>query len=245
VLATRRGSRLLGPTLLTRPAPRHTSRQPDGAQTSALPPSKQRNQRKRTTSFMGLVEIAPQRDDGDDAPRPCCSRKLMPLAAVTQLALAAAALLQPQQPQQPPPRPLEPKVTFSLDADQPLADEADAEWRALARKAAALQQLDCTDGLLGATRRMVDEAERGDSLAMAALGVMCEPTFPAPKCASTTRSHSHECRCGACARRLTRAAVRTETQLNLGASLALCRGAEWPGGRAGNDGLPARVRCAA
>jgi len=96
----------------------------------------------------------------------------MPLAAVTQLALAAAALLQPQQPQQSPPRPLEPKVTFSLDADQPLADEADAEWRALARKAAALQQLDCTDGLLGATRRMVDEAERGDSLAMAALGVM-------------------------------------------------------------------------
>ena len=88
--------------------------------------------------------------------------------------------------QEPPPqgfRALEPKITFSLDdgsqhhdalADADSVDAADglAAWRTLARKAASLHQLPCSDDLLGATTRMVDEAEKGDSLAMAALGVM-------------------------------------------------------------------------
>ena len=51
--------------------------------------------------------------------------------------------------------------------------EGRGPWRVLARKAATLQQLDCTDDMLGATNRMVDEAEEGEPLAMAALGVMC------------------------------------------------------------------------
>lgn len=91
---------------------------------------------------------------------------------------------QPQSSQQQLPPTLQPKISFSLDEGEQAsadfaADQADmaegfTAWRTLARKAAALEQLGCTDGLLDATARMVDEAERGDSLAMAALGVMCK-----------------------------------------------------------------------
>ena len=65
-----------------------------------------------------------------------------------------------------------PEVSFQLDDDEAQADEDD-RWRDLARRAAGLQQLECHEDLLGATTRMVDEAENGDSLAMAALGAMC------------------------------------------------------------------------
>ena len=111
---------------------------------------------------------------------------MVALAAMGLWALAATAQLGAQQQA---PR-LDPEITFSLDGecrgiDRALrdADEADAaeglvRWRGLARKAAALQQLDCTEDLVGATSRMVDEAERGDSLAMAALGVMCKRPPP-------------------------------------------------------------------
>ena len=111
---------------------------------------------------------------------------MVALAAMGLWALSATAQLGAQQQA---PR-LDPEITFSLDGecrgiDRALrdADEADAaeglvRWRGLARKAAALQQLDCTEDLVGATSRMVDEAERGDSLAMAALGVMCKRPPP-------------------------------------------------------------------
>ena len=89
-------------------------------------------------------------------------------------------------PQPPEPMRLEPKVSFTLHEEErrspdQTADDADSAeglvaWRTLARKAASLQQLDCTEDLLGATQRMVDEAEAGNSLAMAALGVMCTHT---------------------------------------------------------------------
>ena len=99
------------------------------------------------------------------------------------LLAAAAGVLSaaPASGSQPAPQ-LVPEITFTLDdprrSPDQVADEEDAAeglagWRVLARKAAGLQQLDCTDDMLGATTRMVDEAERGDTLAMAALGVMC------------------------------------------------------------------------
>ena len=69
---------------------------------------------------------------------------------------------------------LTPEISFQVDDDD-VAFDADDEWRSLARKAAGLQQLDCSEDLLGATTRMLDEAEEGDSLAMAALGSMCTP----------------------------------------------------------------------
>ena len=92
--------------------------------------------------------------------------------ALIALAVAPALMAMMQQPQVA--QQLMPEITFTLDAEprrgpDRVADEADeAEgltgWRVLARKAAALEQLECTDDLLGATTRMVDEAERGDTL---------------------------------------------------------------------------------
>ena len=67
-------------------------------------------------------------------------------------------------------RVLQPSITFVLDeSDQP-SEEAD--WRRLARTVASLEQLECTEDVLGAQVGMVDAAEEGDSLAMAALGTM-------------------------------------------------------------------------
>ena len=111
------------------------------------------------------------------ATRPHAARPLVILV----LQLASSAALLSAAPQSFASTRLEPEITFSLDdeprgadheADQ--ADEADGldGWRVMARKAAGLQTLECSEKLLGATGRMVEEAEGGDTLAMAALGVM-------------------------------------------------------------------------
>jgi hypothetical protein len=75
---------------------------------------------------------------------------------------------------------LEPPISFSLEDDVPV-DLDDEGWRSLAKKVAGLQQLQCSEDLLGATTQMVDAAESGDSLAMAALGAMCTP-LPCTAC---------------------------------------------------------------
>jgi len=67
------------------------------------------------------------------------------------------------------------KISFTLDDEDGV--EADAppsaeNWQRVAQRAAALERLECTPGLLGATTSMVDAAGSGDSLAMAALGTM-------------------------------------------------------------------------
>ena len=69
-----------------------------------------------------------------------------------------------------------PEISFQLDYEEPQVDEAD-KWRDLAQRAASLHQLECHEDLLGATSSMVDAAEKGDSLAMAALGAMCKPRY--------------------------------------------------------------------
>ena len=70
-------------------------------------------------------------------------------------------------------RVLQPAITFTLTAE-PAAQQTGGEddWRRLARTVAQLQQLECTEDVLGAQVRMVDAAEEGDRLAMAALGSM-------------------------------------------------------------------------
>ena len=117
-----------------------------------------------------------------------------PVAALL-LQLATSSALLSAAPQPFASTRLEPEITFSLDEeprgpdhDADRVDEADGldGWRVLARKAAGLQQLECTDNMLGATGRMVDEAERGDTLAMAALGVMCM---------RPTHQHTKSCPC--------------------------------------------------
>ena len=66
-----------------------------------------------------------------------------------------------------------PVISFQIDdEEEPIVEEAD-RWRDLAQRAAGLQQLECSEDLLGATTQMVDAAEEGDSLAMAGLGAMC------------------------------------------------------------------------
>lgn len=87
--------------------------------------------------------------------------------------LPAATALRGSVPtaQQPAAAPTEPHhITFSLEHED--ADIGHEDWQPLARRAAALEQLECTPGLLNATSFMVDAAESGDSLAMAALGTM-------------------------------------------------------------------------
>ena len=76
-------------------------------------------------------------------------------------------------------RVLKPSITFELApkasaaADEAAgAAESVADWRKLARSVAQLQQLDCDEDVLGAQVQMVDAAEEGDKLAMAALGTM-------------------------------------------------------------------------
>ena len=66
---------------------------------------------------------------------------------------------------------LQPAITFTLAAEPAAAEQAGAEddWRRLARTVAQLQQLECTEDVLGAQVHMVDAAEQGDRLAMAAL----------------------------------------------------------------------------
>ena len=66
----------------------------------------------------------------------------------------------------------EPQISFQLDDAPARTADDEAPWRDLARRAASLRQLECTEDLLGSTMQMVDEAEGGDSLAMAALGAM-------------------------------------------------------------------------
>lgn len=71
-------------------------------------------------------------------------------------------------------RVLQPAITFKLAAEPAAAEETGGEddWRRLARTVAQLQQLECTEDVLGAQVHMVDAAEQGDRLAMAALGSM-------------------------------------------------------------------------
>ncbi len=65
-------------------------------------------------------------------------------------------------------------ITFTLDDAEDAADVqlSATNWQDAARRAAALEQLECTSGLLEATSAMVDAAGNGDPLAMAALGSM-------------------------------------------------------------------------
>ena len=102
---------------------------------------------------MASVILAMQRTT-----RPHAARPLVIL--VLQLASSAALLSAAPQPFAS--TRLEPEITFSLDdgprgadheADQ--ADEADGldGWRVMARKAAGLQTLECSEKLLGATGR--------------------------------------------------------------------------------------------
>mmetsp|Transcript_68738 Transcript_68738/g.136185 ORF Transcript_68738/g.136185 Transcript_68738/m.136185 type:complete len:652 (-) Transcript_68738:406-2361(-) len=60
-------------------------------------------------------------------------------------------------------------ITFNLEQ---VAEGDASDWRGLAKQAAELLELECTPELLSATSAMVDAAEGGDSLAMAALGTM-------------------------------------------------------------------------
>merc|ERR1719483_1658810 len=71
-------------------------------------------------------------------------------------------------------RVLQPAITFTLAAEPAAAEQTGGEddWRRLARTVAQLQQLECTEDVLGAQVQMVDAAEQGDRLAMAALGSM-------------------------------------------------------------------------
>ena len=159
---------------------------------------------------------------------------MVALAAMGLWALAATAQLGAQQQA---PR-LDPEITFSLDGecrgiDRALrdADEADAaeglvRWRGLARKAAALQQLDCTEDLVGATSRMVDEAERGDSLAMAALGVMCKRPPPTARLSlplENNNGRTAELYARVRLSRYPRSAMRTQAQPHVGYALVLDR----------------------
>ena len=61
------------------------------------------------------------------------------------------------------------RISFSLDDEAP-SDGADepsiSNWQKVAQRAASLEQLECSPGLLGATTAMVDAAGDGDSLAM-------------------------------------------------------------------------------
>lgn len=67
---------------------------------------------------------------------------------------------------------VEPQISFSLHTDAEEGASSEPRWRELARHAAALEQLECSEDLVGATSKMIDAAEGGDSLAMAALGTM-------------------------------------------------------------------------
>merc|ERR1719483_618403 len=71
-------------------------------------------------------------------------------------------------------RVLQPAITFTLAAEPAAAEQTGGEddWRRLARTVAQLQQLECTEDALGAQVQMVDAAEQGDRLAVAALGSM-------------------------------------------------------------------------
>ena len=81
--------------------------------------------------------------------------------------LAESIAPAPQQRLQPP------EISFQLEPEEPQRDDENG-WRELAQRAASLQQLRCHEDLLGATTRMVDAAEDGDTLAMAGLGAMCK-----------------------------------------------------------------------
>ena len=65
---------------------------------------------------------------------------------------------------------LKPQCSFSLDHDDDAG--SDGSWQPLARKAAGLEQLECSPTLLQSTESMVSAASEGDALAMAALGTM-------------------------------------------------------------------------
>lgn len=94
------------------------------------------------------------------------------LLGAAKLSADAAAAAAPAAASKLPP----PTISFRIEDDEEReVDEAD-RWRDLAKRAAGLQQLECTEDLLGATTQMVDAAEEGDSLAMAGLGAMCKPS---------------------------------------------------------------------
>ena len=72
-------------------------------------------------------------------------------------------------------RVLKPAITFSLATPPEAAatrPEGGEDWRRQARVVAGLQQLECTEDVVGAQFAMLDAAERDDPLAMAALGSM-------------------------------------------------------------------------
>ena len=79
---------------------------------------------------------------------------------------------------------LRPTLSLGLDADYTLAptERPSARgldgWMRVAQTVVRLQQVECDDDLLGATEGMVDAADEGDPLAMAALGVMCAEIQP-------------------------------------------------------------------
>lgn len=64
---------------------------------------------------------------------------------------------------------IHPSISFALKPEE-TADAKD--WRKLAAKIASLQHVDCTVDLVGAIEHMLEEAEKGDTLAMAALGTV-------------------------------------------------------------------------
>ena len=67
-------------------------------------------------------------------------------------------------------------ISFTLDDDDASSGDNmsrdQGDWRHWARRAAALEPLECTNILLEATSEMLEAAGQGDSLAMAALGSM-------------------------------------------------------------------------
>lgn len=79
---------------------------------------------------------------------------------------------------------LRPTLSLGLDADYTLAptERPSARgldgWKRVAQTVVRLQQVECDDDLLGATEGMVDAADEGEPLAMAALGVMCAEIQP-------------------------------------------------------------------
>ena len=67
---------------------------------------------------------------------------------------------------------LQPSISFSLEEELIETAHSDRSWKALAQKAAGLQQLECHPTLVDGVLNMVDAAEDGDVLAMAGLGTI-------------------------------------------------------------------------
>mmetsp|Transcript_105823 Transcript_105823/g.194073 ORF Transcript_105823/g.194073 Transcript_105823/m.194073 type:complete len:729 (+) Transcript_105823:60-2246(+) len=64
---------------------------------------------------------------------------------------------------------IHPSISFALKTEETAGAE---DWRHLASKIASLQHVDCAVDLMGALESMLEEAEKGDALAMAALGTV-------------------------------------------------------------------------